>query len=218
MRIKDMPFWNRPGYKLGREKQLNDAELLAIIFERGNKESNAIDLANKLLSKYNFHTLAKMPLSKLREEVGEVRALKIRAMFEIFRKTSRLEKGGYKSSITCAEDVYNHFVDKFRLLKKEHFFCLLLDTKNKIIQEVLVSMGTLNSSVVHPREVFNPAIENSANSIILVHNHPSGDPKPSDEDRKITELLVEVGETVNIKVLDHVIIGHEDFWSYMRDS
>lgn len=216
MRMKDIPWWNRPGTKLKRkgEEKLNDAELLAIILEKGVRlNESSIDLANKLLNKHNFHRLTDLSLTELKKEVGEIKALKIKAMFEIFKKTSRLKRKGFKPTIECAKDVYNYFVDELKDKKKEYFYVLLLDSKNRIIKEELISIGTLNSSLVHPREVFKEAIKNSANAIILVHNHPSGDCEASDKDYEINKKLKETGKLVDIKVLDHIIIGKENFLS-----
>lgn len=211
-----MPWFNRPGARLKKKgaSYLNDAELLAIILERGNKKENAIDLSNRLLKKYNFNKLTELSLTELKKELNdEVKAMKIYAMFEIFRKTNRLQRKGFKPTIECAKDVYNYFVDELKDKKKEYFYVLLLDSKNRIIKEELISIGTLNSSLVHPREVFKEAIKNSANAIILVHNHPSGDCEASDKDYEINNKLKETGKLVDIKVLDHIIIGKENFFS-----
>ena len=110
---------------------------------------------------------------------------------------------------------YNYFVDELKDKKKEHFYALLLDSKNRIIGDAkLISIGTLNSSLVHPRELFKPAIRDSANAIILVHNHPSGNPDPSDDDYKVNEVITNSGNLLNIKVLDHIIIGKDFFYSF----
>jgi len=222
MRLKDIPFYNKPGYKLAKDHKLDDAELLAIILEKGIKlDESSVELANKLLKKHkSLAGLSNLSLTELKKEVGMVKALKIKALFELFRKTSRLKRGGFKPTIECAEDVYNYFVDELKDKKKEHFYALLLDSKNRIIKEELISVGTLNSSLVHPREVFKEAIKNSANAIILVHNHPSGDCEPSAEDLEITEKMKEAGEIVGVKVLDHVLVGNDaeikEFFFYKK--
>ena len=123
-------------------------------------------------------------------------------------------KNGYSKKINSAEDVFNMFHDRLVNEKKEHFIVLMLDIKNQIIKEETISIGTLGNSLIHPREVFKSAIKNSAYSIILVHNHPSGDCNPSKEDVDITERLIEVGKMVDIKVLDHIIIGREEWKSW----
>ena len=138
------------------------------------------------------------------------------AMFEIVRRTNKLSKHGFTTKIKTAKDVYNHYVDELKDKKKEHFYALLLDTDNRIIEESLVSVGTLDASLVHPREVFNPAIKANSQSVILVHNHPGGDCQPSPEDREVTKMLVDAGELLGIDVLDHVIIGENGFISFQE--
>lgn len=216
MNIYEIPRYNRPGIRLQRKgaKYLSDSELLAIVLGRGNKNENAIDMSNRILKGQNFHRLANLELDELKKLVDtDVKALKISAMFEIFRRTSKLQKKGFKQKITNAEDVFNHFSDELTNVKQEHFMALYLDTKNQIIKEHLISKGTLNSSLVHPREVFNLAVKVSANSLILVHNHPSGDPTPSKEDEVVTKNLINAGEILGISILDHVVIGNNEFVS-----
>jgi len=216
MRMKDIPKWNRPGTKLLKkgEDKLNEAELLAIILEKGIRvNESSIDLANKLLKKYNLNKLSDLSLTELKKDVGEIKALKIKAMFEIFKTTMRVRRNGFSEPIETAKDVYNHFVDRLKDRKKEYFFALLLDSKNRIIKEELISVGTLNSSLVHPREVFKEAIKNSANAIILVHNHPSGDSEASEKDIEVNKKLMEAGNSIDIKILDHIIISNTGFFS-----
>lgn len=211
-----MPWWNKPHHRLRSkgESKLNPAELLSLILWSGKKGENAIDVSNRLLNKYSFNKLTTLSLTELEKEVGKIPAVKIKAMFEIFKLTNWVKRGGFKPTIESAQDVYNYFVDFLSGKKKEHFYVLCLDTKNRIIErEVLVSRGTLNSSLIHPREVFKEAIKRSANAVILVHNHPSGDCNPSDEDLRVTEKLVSAGELLGINVLDHVIVG-EGCWSW----
>ena len=214
MKIKEMPFYNRPGVRLKRKgvSSLSDSELLAVVLGRGDFTENAVDQANRVLSGFNFDKLAQLSLPELEKEFrNSVKAMKINAMFEIFRRTNRLKNKGFKAKIKTAEDVFNFYKDELEDKNKEHFYALLLDTKNRIISEQLISVGTLNASLIHPREVFNPAIKASANAIILVHNHPSGDCKPSKEDENVTKILKDAGDLVGIKVLDHVIVGEDGF-------
>jgi len=219
MKIKDIPWYNRPGMRLKKKgvSSLSDAELLAVVLGRGNTEENAVDISNRVLKSFNFDKLSVLTFHELKGEFkNQVPAMKILAMFEIFRRTNRLMSKGFKAKIKNAEDVYNYFKDELKVKNKEHFYALFLDTKNRIIGEELISVGTLNSSLVHPREVFNPAIKASANAIILVHNHPSGDCEPSDEDEKITKKLCNGGDLLGIKVLDHVIIGKDTYKSVKK--
>jgi len=221
MKIKDIPWYNRPGIRLKKKgvSNLSDAELLAIVLGRGNKEENAIDLSNRVLNNYNFHKLSNLELSELEKEFkNNVKAMKINAMFEIFKRTNRLNKKGFNKKIRTAEDVFNYFTDELQNKKKEHFYALLLDTKNRIISEELVSVGILDASLIHPREVFKSAIKASSNSIILVHNHPSGDCTPSNEDKEVTKILENSGDLLGIKVLDHIIIGKDNYYSFKENE
>ena len=199
MKIKDIPWFNRPGFKLTRNgvNTLDDAELLSIIFGVGSKGESALELSNKLLRKYNFNKLEDLSVKDLAKECkGNFnKALQILSLIEICKRYNRLVKGGFNNKkgdkrITSAKDIFNIFVDRYKNYKKEVFNVVLLNTKNKIICEKEISVGTLNSSLIHPREVFKDAIKESANSIILVHNHPSGDCNPSREDIEITEKLI----------------------------
>jgi len=216
MRIKDIPWWNRPSNRLRKkgEDKLNPAELLSIVIWGGKKGENAIDAANKLLNKYSFSRISELSITELEKEVGKLAAIRIKAMYEIFKITNWVKRGGFKPTIECAKDVYNYFVDELKDKKKEHFYALLLDSKNRIIKEELISVGTLNSSLVHPREVFKEAIKNSANAIILVHNHPSGNPEPSPDDNDINDILINSGNLLKLRVLDHIIIGKDFFYSF----
>jgi len=186
---------------------------------RGSKKENVVDLSNRVLGDYNFNKLSDLSLVELQKEFDDkVKAMKIQAMFEIFRRTNRLEKRGFKTQIKTAEDVYNHFVDELKDKKKEQFYALYLDTKNRIIEESLISVGILDASLTHAREVFSTAIKACSRSIILVHNHPSGDCEPSENDKEVTKMLVDAGEIIGINVLDHIIIGKDNFMSLKEEG
>lgn len=222
MQIKDMPFFTQPYNRLKKKgvSALSDAELLAIIISSGSKGENAIDTANRLLKKYNFNKLAECSLTELKKELGdEVKALRILSFFEINKRYNRLRKKGFTNTIETARDVFNIFVDELRDKKKEYLYVVLLDSKNRIIGEphLLVSMGTLDHSIIHPREIFKEAIKNSASKIILVHNHPSGDMEPSECDNRITDRLNEAGKLLKIKVADHIIIGKDNYYSFKEN-
>ncbi len=217
MRIQDIPWWNRPSNRIKKkgEDKLNPAELLSLIIWSGNKGENAIDMSNKLLKKYSFNKISEMSLTELEKEVGAIGSVRIKAMYELFMITNWIKKGGFKPTIECAKDVYNYLADELKDKKKEHFYALLLDSKNRIIGDAkLISVGTLNSSLVHPREVFKEAVRESANALILVHNHPSGNPEPSDDDYRVNEAITESGNLLNIQVLDHIIIGKDFSYSF----
>ncbi|MEK6932885.1 MAG: DNA repair protein RadC [Nanoarchaeota archaeon] len=219
MKIKDIPFYNRPGFKLTRNgvHSLDDAELLAIIFGIGNKDENAIELSNRLLKKYNFNRLEHLGLKELAKELKSYnKAMQMLSLVELAKRYNKLVNNGHTEIIRNAKDVYNIFSDKFREYKQESLNVILLDTKNKIINTKEISIGTLNSSLMHPREIFKEAIRESAYSIIIVHNHPSGDPEPSKEDIEMTKKIIEAGKLLNILVLDHVIIGKDKFWNWLE--
>ena len=118
--------------------------------------------------------------------------------------------------VTCAKDVFDLFHERLRNEKQEHFYIIILSTKNHILGEHLVSKGILDAAIIEPREVFRPAVKSAASRIILIHNHPSGDPTPSDEDLEVTKKLIDAGEMMNIKVLDHVIVGDGKWWNYQE--
>jgi DNA repair protein RadC len=225
MKMKELPWFNRPGYKLEKNGagSLDSAELLAIILGYGSKKESVLELSNRLLKKHNLHNFENLGFRELVEDVSskkdeyvgsKVKAMKIFALVELAKRYNKLKNKGFKRSISSAKDVYDLLVDRFGSLKKEHFVCLYLDTKNNIIKEEVVSVGTLNSSLVHPREVFVSAIRERANSIILVHNHPSGSCEPSVEDEKITSIFRDGGELLGIRLLDHVVISKKEFYSF----
>ena len=218
MKIKDITKENRPRERFQKNgaEVLSNAELLAIILQKGNKKENVVDMSNRLLSKHGIDKLSELSLTELQEinGIGPAKAMQIKALFEFNKRYNFVIKTKNIVTIEKSEDIYNYFVDKLKDKKKEHLYAVFLDSKNKIITENLISVGTLNTSLVHPREVFKSAIKESANSIILVHNHPSGNPEPSEEDKMITDLLFKTGELLSIKVLDHVIIGKDKWYSF----
>ena len=226
MKILDFPKEGRPRerfLKLGPEA-LSDAELFAILLrtgtrgKKGEKGENVIDMSNRLISEYGLDKLFECSLKELQEikGIGPSKAMQILTIAEIQKRINQSKKPVKK--ITCAEDVFNYFHEILKDKKEEHFYVLMLDTKNNIIDKQLISKGILDASIIHPREIFRPAIKNSASKIILVHNHPSGDPNPSGEDLEITEKLTNAGEEIGISVLDSVILGNEEFWNSKEKS
>lgn len=220
MRIKDISKENRPRerfQKLGASA-LSDAELLAIILQKGSKEENVIDMSNRLITKYGLNKLSDLSLNEIQEikGIGPAKAMQIKGLFE-FNKRHSLAKMN-NSIIKSARDVFDYASKRLPSKDKEHFMILHLDSRSRIIKDEVISIGTLNASIIHPREVFKSAIKENTNAIILVHNHPSGEPSPSQEDSKITRRLLEAGELLDIKVLDHVIIGNETYWSFKENK
>lgn len=220
MRIKDLPDSSRPRerfVKYGVEA-LSDAELFAIILRTGTKNENVVEVANKLISEYGLGKLFECSLKELRKikGIGNTKAIELLTIAEIQKRISQ-SKNSIKK-ISRAEDVFNYFYERLKDEKQENFYILILNNQNNIIKEELISKGILDASIIHPREVFKPAIKNSASKIILIHNHPSGNPEPSPEDLDITKQLIEAGKQLDIKVLDHVIIGYEKWWSWMEEG
>jgi len=216
MKIKDIPEQNRPRerfLKFGPEV-LSDAELFAIILRTGTSHENVVDMSNRLIAEYGLDKLFECSLKELQKikGIGPSKAMQILSMVELEKRHNQTKN--LIKKISCAEDVFKYFHERLKDKKEEYFYVLMLNTKNNIIGEELISKGILDASVIHPREIFKPAIKNSASKIILVHNHPSGDPHPSDEDLEITEKLAKVGEELGIKVLDSVIIGDGVFWGW----
>lgn len=216
MRIKDISLQNRPRERMLHygEKSLSDAELLAIILQKGTKKENALEVANRVLSEYKLENLSDLTINELKKisGIGLVKALQIKALLELNSRIDFVPK--HLMKIKKPIDVYNYMSKALFNLKQEHFFVLCLDTKNQIVSDKLLAIGTLNAALIHPREIFKEAIKNSANSFILVHNHPSGDPEPSEEDLKISEEIMKASELIGIRMLDHIIIGNQKYWSY----
>ncbi len=199
-------------------KALSDSELLAIILRTGNKRENVINVANRLFSKYNVKSLSRISIGSLKKElgIGEAKACQIIACFELGRRLARF-KEDKKLVIKNAKDIAKVFIPEMSSLKKEHFKGIYLDSRKKIIKEETIFIGSLNESVIHPREIFQIALNENAAALILIHNHPSGNPKPSKEDIEITKKLIEAGDILGIPVLDHIIIGDKKYFS-MREK
>lgn len=221
MKLKEFPIEDLPREKLSKlgAKNLSNYELLAIVLGSGNKKESVLEITSKLLLKYNLKKMATLNLVTLQKEngIGKVNASKILASIELGKRASSfvLEKS---KKISCAKEIAEIFIPEMNFLESENFRVVFLDSKNQIINSKIIFIGTLNESVVHPREIFKSAIlENSAN-IILIHNHPSGDLNPSEEDIKTTKELVKAGELLGIKVLDHIIIGNNSFFSFLEEN
>ncbi|MBI5116827.1 DNA repair protein RadC [Candidatus Poribacteria bacterium] len=209
--IREMPTSERPRERLAKRGpgSLKTSELLAILFRTGTRKMSAVELAEKTLQDFRSLTeLSRASTEELQkiEGVGFAKAVEIQAAFELGRRLAA-ERGSDRSPIKSAEDVFELMSPEMRSLDREHFKILLLNTKNHLIKTYTVSVGSLNASVVHPRECFKEAIAAHAAAIIMVHNHPSGDVEPSNEDVSLTRRLMAAGDLLGIKVLDHVIIA-----------
>lgn len=215
--IKDLSKDDKPReklYKLGKDKMF-DYELIAILIGSGSRDNDVISLSKRIfkyISKFqSINDLTVHDLLKIKG-IGLSKACSIIAALE-FSKRINVKESLKKFSIDSPKTVADIFMNILKDELKEHFYVILLDTKNNIISWDEISKGDLNSSIVHPREVFKYALKWSANSLICLHNHPSGDPTPSNEDIKITKRLFSVGDLVGVKVLDHIIIGYNRYVS-----
>ncbi|MCM1987752.1 RadC family protein [Methanococcoides seepicolus] len=221
VRIHDMPSEDRPRERLLKHGPgfLSNAELLSVILRTGSKDENVVSMSSRILSEYNLKQLSQANISQLTKirGIGPAKATQIAAVFELARKLE-IFTDDPKRKIRSANDVYSLLYPRHRELKKEHLTALYLDTKNNIIKEEVISIGSLNANIVHPREVFKSALMESSASVILTHNHPSGDPAPSREDIAVTEKLVEGGKILGISVLDHVIIGDGRYVSLKEEG
>lgn len=224
-RIKDWPEDERPRERLQQhgESSLSDAQLLAIVLRTGDHASGAtaIDLARRLLTAFqeDLETMSSASVHELCQVpgIGPAKACEIKAAFELGRR--RLARlGGGLVQFRSSRDVAAYYMPLLAGQKREQFQVVLLDQKNRIIKDIMISQGSLTASVVHPREVFNAAIRDAAAAIICVHNHPSGDPQPSREDRVLTTRLYEAGRLLGIQVLDHIIVGRDTYMSFADEG
>ncbi|TCZ75165.1 JAB domain-containing protein [Paenibacillus albiflavus] len=215
--LKDIPSEERPRERMLRYGSgvLSNAELLAILLRTGTVEESAIGLAHRVLTESSgLRALGEMSTEQLMQikGIGAAKALQIQAGVELGRRIA----GSTRSDaviIRSPQDVTRLLTEDLRYLTKEHFVCLFLNTKNHVIGQETLSIGSLNASIVHPREVFQAAIKRNSAAIVCAHNHPSGDPTPSPQDIDITKRLVEAGEIIGIDVLDHIIIGDNGYIS-----
>jgi DNA repair protein RadC len=215
--IRDFPQDERPRERFIQNgpESLSNHELIAILLRTGTKDESVLQLSNRLLT--NFEGLRLLKAATLEEMteikgIGQAKAIQILAAVEIGRRIANLNYTD-RYVIRSPEDCANYVMNDMRFLSQEHFVCLYLNTKNQVLHKQTIFIGSLNASIVHPREVFREALKRSAASIICLHNHPSGDPAPSREDIEVTKRLVECGKMIGIDVLDHVIIGENKFVS-----
>jgi len=217
MKLTDRP--REKLIKLGHDS-LTDKELLAIIISTGTDKKNAIELAGEILDTFSEEALLEIEVEELKKINGikEAKASKIVASLQLGKRIKESILNKEKYTITSNEDAYEFIKDTIALKDREYFYTILLNNKNEVISKELISIGDLSSSIVNPREVFKPAIKRSAKSIILVHNHPSGNPSPSKADLMVTHRLIDAGDILDIGVLDHLIIGHGLYVSLKKDN
>jgi len=220
--VRDLPITERPRerlIKLGPEA-LSAQELLALIIARGIPGKSVITIAQEVLSKFgNIKNIGEATIEQLCQirGIGPAKAAQLKTCFEIGRRleTQEIEQSKSKKFILSSpKDVVKLSQSILKDKKKEYFLVFPLDSRNKLMKEEIVSIGSLNANIAHPREIFKQAISNNAAQVILVHNHPSGDPEPSEDDLKITKQLVEAGKILGIDVLDHIIITKDRYLSF----
>ncbi len=218
--LKNWPEEERPRERLLRHgaDTLSDAQLLAIIIRNGEGGRTAIDLGRELLDRCGgLDGIAQAGIREICgvKGIGPAKAAEIKAAMEIGRRHQRPAMAG--ASFCSSQDVADYYRPRLKDARKETFHCALLDTKNRVLRNEVISMGTLTASLVHPRDTFKAAIRESAAAVIFIHNHPSGDTRPSQEDILLTRRLVQAGDLLGIRVLDHIIVGDGDHFSF-RDS
>jgi DNA repair protein RadC len=215
--IKDYPVHERPRERLLKNgpEALSNHELLAILLRTGTKHMSALQLAHHIIQHFDgLRHLKEATIGEWKEinGIGNAKAVELMAAIEIGKRISNLQFEE-RFTIRSPEDGAQYLMDELRFLQQEHFVCLYLNTKNQVLCKKTIFIGSLNTSIVHPREVFKEGFKRSSASIICFHNHPSGDPSPSKEDIEVTKRLVECGKMLGIEVLDHIIIGDQKYVS-----
>lgn len=221
--IKDIPKADRPIERLVTHgvENLTNEELLTILIKTGTKDTSAKTLANEILKNVsNITELKNLNLKKLSKVkgIGISKSASILSAIELGKRINQKIISLNDIKFTNAELVYNYYKNIIGDKKQEYFYCIYLDNSKKIINDKLLFIGTVNQSIVHPREIFKEAYELSASSIICVHNHPAGTILPSKEDLKLTNKLVEIGNLLGIKVIDHIIITKDNYYSLYENN
>ena len=221
--IKEIPLNDRPREKMAANGAavLTDAELIAILLRTGTAEKSAIDIASEMTADGGLYKRL-AGITRLNEltnikGLGQAKAATVLAALEIGRRIASA-KPLEKIHLSCPQDVADFLMPRLRFAAKEQFVVILLNNKNKVIGTEVVSEGSLSSSIVHPREVYAPAILHHAAAIMVAHNHPSGDPKPSTEDTEVTRVLARSGKVLGIPMIDHVIIGDGNYYSFLENE
>ncbi len=221
-KLKSLPKSERPRERLIEfgVHGLSNVELLAIILKTGTKEESVVDLSRTILQTIERPTsLLNITYEELIQikGIGVAKATTLIASLELYKRLLN-DLNKKKSAITDPSDVYYLFESELNPLEQEHFYCLYLDMKNKIIAKKRLFIGTLNSTVITPRDIFKYAIRFNSPSVIFIHNHPSGDPRPSQQDYLSTEKLIEGASVIGVKVLDHIIIGKKSCYSIVENK
>ena len=223
IRMKDIEKNNRPRERLiyNGVESLNNEELLAIILKTGNKNNSAKELANILIKEFdgikNFNLINYERLKKI-NGIGPAKACELMASIELGKRINKEQNNIIHMKINKTSLVFEYFKNILNDKQQEHFYCLYLDNSKRVIKDKLLFIGTINYSVVHPREIFKEAYMLSASSIICVHNHPTGNVLPSKQDLDLTKNLINIGNIMGIKVIDHVIIGKNNYYSFLENG
>ncbi len=216
--IKEIPFEERPRERFLKypSSTISTHELIAIILRTGSRQESVIELSKRILYKYdNLKALSNAPIKDLMKikGIGTSKAIELLAAFELGK---RVLKESFDSSVKLhsPESIYLYLKDDLEMKTQEHFIALYLNTKGELVKKETLFIGSLNSSLIHPRELFKHAVLNSAATIIVSHNHPSGDPTPSNQDIEITKILHKNSIMMDIELLDHIIIGKDRYYSF----
>lgn len=221
-KIKDLPLLDRPIERLINNgvETLSNEELLSIILKTGTKEKSVKDISLEILKNYNIHELLNINLESITKikGIGKVKATTLLASIELGKRMNKKIDTLNDIKITDSEKVFTYYNDLFKNKTQEYFYCLYLDSSKRVIKNKMLFKGTLNYSTVHPREIFKEAYLSGATSIICIHNHPTGNIKPSNNDIELTKNLIKVGMILGIKIDDHIIIGNNNYYSFYENN
>jgi len=220
--IKEIPIEERPRERFLKyaKESIQTHELIAIILRTGSKDESVIELSKRVLYQYpNLKELSNTTIKTLTniKGIGNAKAIELLAAFELGRRTSN-DYFTEKVKLQSPESVYLLLKDQFEMKTQEHFIALYLNTKAELIKKQVLFVGSLNASLVHPREIFKHAVVNSAASIVIVHNHPSGDPTPSKNDIEVTKVIHQNSMMMDIQLIDHIIIGRNKYFSFKEKN
>ena len=220
--IKEIPSEERPRERFLKYsiETIQTHELIAIILRTGSKDESVLELSKRVLYQYSdikqLSNTTTTELTKIKG-IGKVKAIELLAAFELGRRASN-EYLSENTKLQSPESIYLYLKDQFEMKTQEHFIALYLNTKAELIKKQVLFVGSLNSSLVHPREIFKHAVVNSAASIVIVHNHPSGDPTPSKNDIDVTKIIHQNSLMMDIKLIDHIIIGRNKYFSFKEKN
>ena len=220
-KIKEMPNYERPRERLIEfgASNLSDKEILAILLKCGTKNKNVNEIALELLNMYPIEKLSSLTINELKKikGIGDVKAIEFLAAIELGKRIF-VRKKKELLKLENPKDIWEESKYLFNGLKQEYFYCFYFNNKQELIEKKLLFIGTINNSIVHPREIFKEAYKLSACTIVCLHNHPSNDLTPSKEDISLTESLIKIGTILGIPVVDHIIVGENNYYSFYENS